>query len=481
MTTGKSPSPDLERRPRRVIRAFGSAISDGVASRRKAPNARDNTIRFLTAVGFVLLAGTLLLWLPWTDGPGKSTTLVDAVFTAIAAFTGTFAIVDTGDHWSAFGKVVILVLIQVGGLGFMVGASLLLTILRTGRGSSSLQDAVVIRDGSPALTVRDAGQMSRAIVRYTIVIELIGAVVLGLRFSRDMPLGTAMGHGVFVSISSFCNAGFDLSGGFRSLESYQSSYVVNIAVIALIQAGALSYLVFNDVVRARRWSRCSIDTRIILIGNGFLLAAGAVVMFVSEWGGILSGKGVHTRFLISAFQSASARSGGFQTVDLSKANDGTLFAYTGLMFIGGAPGSTAGGIKLTVAGVILISVIATLRGENDVSLMARRLPHTVIARALAITVTMGLSLFVVALMLTGTEHRWGESPDFVRILFDSASALGSSGLSSGILPTLSGAGKVVLCVAMVFGKLGPLTLAYALQRRQSSRRYTLPETTVRMG
>ena len=254
----------------------------------------------------------------------------------------------------------------------MVGASLLLTILRTGRGSSSLQDAVVIRDGSPALTVRDAGQMSRAIVRYTIVIELIGAVVLGLRFSRDMPLGTAMGHGVFVSISSFCNAGFDLSGGFRSLESYQSSYVVNIAVIALIQAGALSYLVFNDVVRARRWSRCSIDTRIILIGNGFLLAAGAVVMFVSEWGGILSGKGVHTRFLISAFQSASARSGGFQTVDLSKANDGTLFAYTGLMFIGGAPGSTAGGIKLTVAGVILISVIATLRGENDVSLMARR-------------------------------------------------------------------------------------------------------------
>lgn len=244
-----------------MIRAFGSAISDGVASRRKAPNARDNTIRFLTAVGFVLLAGTLVLWLPWTDGPGKSTTLVNAIFTAIAAFTGTFAIVNTGDHWSAFGKVVILVLIQVGGLGFMVGAS---SCSRScvPAGDLPLQDAVVIRDGSPALTVRDAGQMSRAIVRYTIVIELIGAVILGLRFSQDMPFGTAMGHGVFVSISAFCNAGFDLSGGFRSLESYQSSYVVNIAVIALIQAGALSYLVFNDVVRARRWSRCSIDTRI---------------------------------------------------------------------------------------------------------------------------------------------------------------------------------------------------------------------------
>jgi len=481
VTTGKSPDSSPLRRPRRAIRAFGSAIGDGVTSRRKAPNARDNTIRFLTAVVLVLGGGALLLWLPWTDNPGKATSPVDAIFTAVAAFTGTFAVVDTAEHWSLFGKVVILLLIQVGGLGFMVGASLLLTIMRTGRGSTSLHDAVVIRDGSPALTLRDAGQMSRAIIRYTIVVELIGALILGLRFSRDMPFSEAMGHGIFVSVSAFCNAGFDLSGGFRSLEPYQSSYVVNFAVIALIQAGALSYLVFNDLVRSRRWSRASIDTRIILIGNGFLLAAGTVIIFISEWGGIMSGKVLHARVLISIFQSASARSAGFQTVDLSSANDGTLFAYTGLMFIGGAPGSTAGGVKLTVAGVILISVIATLRGESEVSVMTRSLPYTLIARAIAITVTMGLSLFLVALMLTGTEHLWGESPDFVRILFDSTSALGSSGLSSGIIPTLSSPGKVVLCVAMIFGKLGPLTLAYALQRRQSSRRYTLPETTVRMG
>ena len=178
MKTGKSPVHAPLRRPGRAIRAFGSVISDSVTSRRKAPTARDNTVRFLAGVALVLGAGALLLWLPWTDNPGQTTTPIDAIFTAVAAFTGTFAVVDTSEHWSFFGKVVILLLVQVGGLGFMVGASLLLTIMRTGRGSTSLHDAVVIRDGSPALTLRDAGRMSRAIVRYTLVVELIGALIL---------------------------------------------------------------------------------------------------------------------------------------------------------------------------------------------------------------------------------------------------------------------------------------------------------------
>jgi trk system potassium uptake protein TrkH len=318
-------------------------------------------------------------------------------------------------------------------------------------------------------------------VRFTLVVESAGAILLTARFSTDMPFTSAAWHGVFTSVSAFCNAGFDLNGGFRSLIPYQSSVTINFIVIALIQAGALSYLVWSDVVQTRRWNRLAIDTRLILIGNGILLLVGAVLFLLSEWNQTLRGQDMVTRMLASVFQSTSARSAGFQTVDLSQANDGTLFAYTGLMFIGGAPGSTAGGIKLTVAGVIIAAVLATLRGETETNLMKRRLPASVITRAVTITITMAVALFLVALALTISENRWGTSPQFLHILFDSASALGSVGLSSGITTGLSNAGKIVLSIAIVFGKVGPLTMAYALQRRQRAQRFSLPEAAVRMG
>ena len=460
---------------------FGVPLAAGGASPRRAPTVRDHSKRFLIAVILLLIAGTILLWLPWTDEPGVSTSLVDAFFTAVSAFAGTFAVLDTADHWNTFGEAVVLVLIQAGGLGFMVGASLILAVLRRGTSGPGLRDAVMIRDGSPALSLRDALHLSRRIVRFTFIAEAAGAILLTARFSADMPFGSAAWHGVFTSVSAFCNAGFDLNGGYRSLIPYQSSVAINFIVIALIQAGALSYLVWSDIVQSRRWNALAIDTRLILIGNGVLLVVGAVLFLLSEWNRTLRGQDLVTRLLASVFQSTSARSAGFQTVDLSQAKDVTLFAYTGLMFIGGAPGSTAGGIKLTVAGVIVAAILATLRGETETNLMKRRLPASVFARAVTITISMGVALFVVALALTITENRWGASPQFLHLLFDSASALGSVGLSSGITAGLSTAGKIVLSIAMVFGKVGPLTMAYALQRRQRAQRYSLPEANVRMG
>jgi trk system potassium uptake protein TrkH len=220
---------------------FGAPLIGGEARPRGAPTVRDHSKRFLLAVVVLLTVGTILLWLPWTDEPGVSTSLVDAFFTAVSAFAGTFAVLDTADHWNTLGEAVVLVLIQAGGLGFMVGASLILAVLRRGSAGSGLRDAVMIRDGSPALSLRDALHLSRRIVRFTLVVESAGAILLTARFSADMPFTSAAWHGVFTSVSAFCNAGFDLNGGFRSLIPYQSSVAINFIVICRISFGAMSF------------------------------------------------------------------------------------------------------------------------------------------------------------------------------------------------------------------------------------------------
>ena len=192
--------------------------------RRGIPDARHHAQRFVLALGALISSGTLLLALPWTSTDGRPTPLVDALFTAVsaAAVTGLVT-VDTADHWNGLGQAVILVLIQIGGLGFAVGASLLLQMLRRGPNAYSVRDALLMRDGAPALSIREAVELSRRIVRFTLVAEGAGALLLALRFWRDMPLPRALWHGLFHSVSAFCNAGFDLQGGFASLTPYRNS------------------------------------------------------------------------------------------------------------------------------------------------------------------------------------------------------------------------------------------------------------------
>ena len=463
----------------RRARAVVLRLRDPAA--RRTPNARDHALFFVGAFAVLVAAGTLLLAIPWTTEAGGRTGLPDALLTAMSAVSGTFAVVDTAAHWNPLGEAVILVLIQAGGLGFMVGASLILQVIRRSASPARLSDAVLLRDGSPALSLREAASLSGEIVRYTLTVEAIGALALAGWFAREVPLGTAIWHGIFLSISSFCNAGFDLTGSNASLAPYRGSVWVNVVVMLLIQVGALSYFVVGDLVRTRRWSRMAIDTRLILIVHAALVAGGAVAFLAGEWRGVLDGLAPGDKALVAAFHSVSARSAGFQTVDLGGARDGTLFLLSGLMFLGGAPGSTAGGIKLTVAGVIGVVVLATLRGQDEANLMGRRIPQAIIARALTVVVLMGLILFLATLAVSLTESAAGASPRFIDVLFETTSALGSVGLSTGLTPALSTPGKLVLVVTMAVGKIGPLTVAYALQRRMRPVPYRLPEANIRIG
>ncbi|MDQ2683523.1 MAG: Trk family potassium uptake protein [Chloroflexota bacterium] len=449
--------------------------------RSSVPSVRSHAKLFALGLLVVIAVGTVLLATPWTTENGSGTPAVDALFTAVsaAAVTGLIT-VETQDHWNFWGELVILILIQVGGLGFMVGASLVLQTLR--RGQTRLSDAVLIQNGAPTLSLREAGHLARRVVRFTFVTEAIGAILLTVRFARDMPVLEALWYGTFHSVSAFCNAGFDLQGGYRSFLPFQTDAWVNVVIMLLIQAGALSYVALADVAGTRRWSRLALDTKLVLVANAALLVLGTVTVLAAEWNHALADTPASSRPMAALFQSVAARTAGFATMNFSEVHTVTLFIWIGIMLIGGASGSTAGGVKLTTAGVVAAAVISTLRGGEEPTAFGRRLATPLVLRAMAVIALMFLAHFTATALLAITEHlAGGADASFIALMFEAMSALATVGLSTGITPALSTAGKLVLCGAMFFGRLGPLTAAYALQRRQRPVRYRLPVAPVRIG
>jgi trk system potassium uptake protein TrkH len=433
----------------------------------------------------LILTGTVLLATPWVTNAREPTSLVDALFTAVSASSVTgLVVVDTLEHWNWWGQLVVLALIQIGGLGFSVGASILLQMLRRGAGSYTLRDEMLLKDGAPALSLREAATLAGQIVRFTIMVEAAGAALLAVWFGivADMQPHIAVWNGLFYAISAFCNAGFDLGGGFVSLQPAATDIWVNLVFMALIQAGALSYIVFGDVARRRSWRSLALDTKIVLATNAVLLGGGALVFLAAEWGGALAGIPMGSKVLASLFQSTAARSAGFATVDWNLVNPLTLFFWLGLMFIGGASGSTAGGVRLNTVGVVAAAVLSTLRGNPETQVWGRRVATPLVFRAVTVIAVFLLLYGVVTVLLSTAEHHVAHrETGMIHLMFESMSALATMGASTGITPTLTVAGKVILCAAMFAGRLGPLTAVYALQRHQRPERYRFPEEAVRIG
>jgi trk system potassium uptake protein TrkH len=444
------------------------------------PSFRQSAQRFIFALVMLLGASTILLATPWTTASGDPTPIIDAAFTAISAacITGLVTL-DTQTHWNGFGKAIILVLMQVGTLGFMVGASLVLQVLRRG---ASLRDALLMRDGEPTLTLREVRALTAHILRFTLLVQAIGATAITIGFLPDHSVPDAIWHGVFLSVSAFSNACFDLTGGFQSLIPYQGVVWFNLVIIALIQAGALGYLILSDVWRERRWRRFALDTKLVLTSHLTLLILGAACFLFLELGGAMASAPDWAKPMISLFQSVSTRSGGFATVDLGQAGAATLFLFAILMMIGGAPASTAGGVRLTTVAVVVVAVLSTLRGQNEPQVMGRRLETPLIYRALTVIVLFMMIHGLTTILLYVTENHFGGADfGFMALLFESASALATDGPSTGITPSLTDAGKLVLCATMFVGRIGPLTAVFALQQRQRPARYRFPAEPVRIG
>ena len=418
--------------------------------------------------------------LPWLTRSGESTAPTDALFTAMSALSVTGLVtLDTETHWNAGGQLVILALIQIGGLGFMVGTSLVLRLIT--RGSGSLRHQLLISGNIPTLSLRDAIAFSRRIATFTLVVEAIGAALLAIHFLQEEDPMTAIWHGIFHSISAFCNAGFDLQGNFTSFTGSGDAVFLNAVLILLIQAGSLSYLVFHDIADKRRWSRLSGNSRLILTFNAALVIIGAAVFLTAEWNASMANSSTEAKPMQALFQSVAARTAGFATVDFAEASTVTVLGWLGLMFIGGASGSTAGGIKIATVAVIFIAMFSEIRGRRDPEAFRRRIPLEIVVRAITVATLFFLIHFTLTLALLGTERYAGDAPSFQAILFEVMSAQATVGLSTGVTPDLSTPGKYIVILTMFIGRLGPLTVAYALAQRDQRARHRYPEMQVHIG
>ena len=433
---------------------------------------------------FVVLIsiGTILLMLPISTASGEPTRFVDALFTATSAACVTgLVVLDTATHWSPFGQVVIMLLIQAGGFGIMAGSTLLL-FLFIGR-RTTLRDRILVQESLGGIQLGSVTTLLRRIAFFTIACELVGAIVLSIAFVSGPeagPPGDPLGiwWGIFHSVSAFNNAGFDLTGDFRSLIPFRDDWVVLFSHAVLLVLGGLGFAIVGDAVAKGRWTRMALETKVVLSLTGALLVAGAVSIALTEWANpaTLGALPPEQRLLNAFFESATLRTAGFTALDTGALVETTLFIVMALMFIGGASGSTAGGIKVNTLGVLLIAVASTVRGHPSASAFGRRIQHQTVYRAIAVVLLAAIFVFAVGIGLTLTTDA-----AFVDTLFESISAFGTVGASTGITPELSDPARLVTTAAMFAGRLGPLTLVLALAARAHPVAYRPAVEAVRIG
>lgn len=436
----------------------------------------------LLIYGFLglIAAGTALLMLPISTRDGSVPPLIDALFTATSASTVTgLVVVDTGTHWSAFGHVVLLGLMQAGGFGIMAGSTLLLLLLV--RRGTRLRERVLVQETVGTPTLFSAGTIVRRVAIFTVACEVVGAVVLGGAFlaqgAGSDPLGSIW-WGVFHSVSAFNNAGFDLTGDFRSLAGFADDWLVLLTFGVLLTLGGLGYAIVADVFERRRWVRLALETKIVLVTSAVLLFGGALLIGAIEWNNpeTLGMYPATSRPLNALFESATLRTAGFSVLPTAGLEEASLFVVMGLMFIGGASGSTAGGIKVNTFSLLLIAIVSTVRGEPSATAFGRRVKHELVYRALAVALIAIAFLFLVGFLLTLTTNA-----GFVNILFEAVSAVGTVGASTGITPDTDTVARIVLIVAMFAGRLGPLTLVLALAARSRPVSYRPAVESIRIG
>lgn len=429
---------------------------------------------------FIIFLGAFLLKLPISSEEGVSTPFIDTLFTATSATCVTgLVVVDTGTYWSAFGEIVIISLIQVGGLGFMTMATLVALAFRR---RISLKERLILQEALNQTTMEGIVRLIRKVLFYALVIEGTGAVLLAIRFSFDMPAGQAIYYGIFHAISMFNNAGFDLfgpvAGPFSSLTSYVSDPFVTFVVASLIILGGIGFIVISDVVDYSERKKLLLHTKVVLTTTTALIIIGTVVIFIFEFTNPLTLKPLDWsgKILGSYFQSVTPRTAGANTLDIAGLRQATQFFIVILMFIGASPGSTGGGIKTTTFAILIGATIAMLKGREDIIFFRYRLGKDRIFKAITLTLLALFLVLFVTMVLTTTEDS-----HFLKILFEVTSAFGTVGLSMGLTTELSIIGKILIAFMMFMGRLGPLTLAYALTPKTEKELYRYPEGKITIG
>jgi trk system potassium uptake protein TrkH len=421
----------------------------------------------------IILAGSVLLSLPLAAESGRATPFLTALFTATSATCVTgLVVVDTATHFSLFGEIVILVLIQLGGLGYMTIATLM--AMAIGR-RIGLRERLVLQEAQNLYTVGGVVRFTRNVALITLAIETVGAFLLSLRWVPELGLGRGLYFGIFHSISAFNNAGFDLMGGFRSFAGFVGDVPVNAVIMLLIIIGGLGFTVLVDLSSPRR---LGLHAKIVLTTTAALIFIGTGLLLLLEFSNVatLGGLSGLQRTLAALFQSVTPRTGGFNTIDIAQLRDPSLMLIIALMFIGASPGGTGGGIKTTTFVAPMAVILSMLRGRPDPELFRRRLPPVVIYKA--VTVALIAVAFVVS---AGTLLSYVEQVDFINALFEVVSGFGTVGLTTGLTPELSAVGRVIVMITIFTGRVGLLTVAFALSRQHRPANFRYPEERIYVG
>lgn len=434
----------------------------------------------LIALGFlvIIVIGTFLLMLPFSSRSGSFTPFLTCLFTATSATCVTgLILVDTFTHWSFFGQLVLLILIQIGGLGFITFGVSIAIIMHKKIG---LKERGLIRESVSAMDLGGVVKLTKHIVKGTAIFEGIGALILTIRFIPELGFFRALYYGIFHSISAFCNAGFDLMGRyspFSSMTRYYDDWIVNITLIALILIGGLGFIVWNDLyINRLNYKKYSFHTKIVLTCTFVLTVGGALFFYLIEKDNLFNGMSFSGKFLSSLFCSVTPRTAGFNTTDTSALSDAGKMLSIILMFIGGCPGSTAGGVKVTSVFVLLLHLYATLTRSYGCNIFGRRLEDSAVPRAAAVCSTNMLLALSASLAICAIEHS-----DGIDTMFEIFSAVSTVGMSAGLTGQLHTTSKLIVIFLMYLGRLGSLSFALSFATKKKIAHVKLPTDRLNIG
>ncbi len=406
-----------------------------------------------------------------------SLSFLNALFTATSAVCVTgLVVVDTATFFTSFGQTVILILIQIGGLGFMTMATGIFLFL--GR-RITLRDRLVMQESLNQFSLAGLVGLSKTILKLAFSIEGVGVLLLSWCFIPQFGFSEGLFKSVFHAVSAFANAGFDIMPNADSLNAYASDYLVSGTIMLLYILGGVGFVVLLDIHQKKRFRKFSLHTKLVLITTVFLLSGGMFFILLLEWSNPATLGGLQhyaARIMAAFFTAATPRTAGFNVVPTNMLTMSSIFFLIALMFIGASPASTGGGVKTATFGVLVWTVVSTMCGNEEVVLLGRRLPGVILKKSLAIVLLFALLIFIFTLLLTITE-----TASFLEIFFETVSAFATVGLSLGITAELSSLGRILIIIAMFIGRIGPLTMVLVFVHRLQKTMVRYPEENILIG
>lgn len=438
-----------------------------------------NEVQILT-LGFIaiILVGATILSLPISSKEGGYTNFLDSLFTATSSVCVTGLVtLDTGTYWSTFGQCIILMLIEIGGLGFMSLTTFIYIIIGK---KITFRERMIVQEAINVFDIQGIVRLVKHILLFTISVQGIGAIFLSFMFAKDYGAPKGIFYGVFHSVSAFCNAGFDLIGNYNSITGYNTNTLFILVISALIIVGGLGFGTLSNILHVKDGKRLSANAKLVITTTISLLLIGTIAFFLLEYNNpeTLGNMTFKNKVLNSFFASVTPRTAGFNSISTDGMTDSGKILTIMLMFIGGSPGSTAGGIKTTTFGLIILTVICVVKGRDDTEAFGRRYKKELVYKAFTLFAIAIAIVLTVTFILVVTEK--GE--DFIDLLYEATSAFGTAGISTGVTQRLGVIGKIVIIISMYIGRVGPLTIIFALTKRKKKKiNYKYPEGKLLIG